>query len=279
MAPWDWPYTAYAVESDGGEIVVHTDGGYGYGRDLIVYRTRDGVTWDKWIQHTTVRGEAQACLGATCYRIVPGHLRVEESRAGVWTTAWEIPDTTRDRLLRAYPDRNTFRSNADPKEPVESLSVAVTERLVVVANGADGIALRDVRGAWHRLGLGPGGFDKAQSAAADRLRPLRRDGVRLVRGGGGPGAGAVRGHPPAVHSGGRDHAGRRPVAVVRLRRADVSLRTVPRAVRPAVPGSRAAGLRVQQGPAALAAVGDEPAHRAAGRARWCGRPTPPGAWA
>ncbi|WP_157521691.1 hypothetical protein [Herbidospora cretacea] len=163
IAPWDWPYTAYAVESDGDEIVVHTSGGYGHGYDRIVYRTRDGLTWDKWIQHERVSGESHACRGATCYRIVPGHLRVEESRAGVWTTAWEISDATRDRLFRAYPERNTFRTNIDPKEPVESMSVAVTERLVVVANGADGIALRDVRGTWHRLGLGPDGFDPARA--------------------------------------------------------------------------------------------------------------------
>ncbi|WP_066366734.1 hypothetical protein [Herbidospora mongoliensis] len=163
MAAYDWPYTAYAVVSDGDEIVVHTEGGYGYGRDLIAYRTRDGVTWDKWIQHDLIEGAAKACLGARCYRVARGHLRVEESRAGVWTPVWSIPDKIRDHLFRFYPEGNPAYSS-DMKEPVESLSVAVTERLVVVANGADGIALRDARGAWHRLGIGPGGFDPARAA-------------------------------------------------------------------------------------------------------------------
>ncbi|GAB1819998.1 hypothetical protein [Herbidospora sp. RD11066] len=162
MSEYDWPYSAYAVESDGDEIVVHTEGGYGHGNDKIVYRTRDGVTWHKWIQNDWVEGAAKVCR-STCYRIVPGHLRVQEVRDGRWTTVWEIPDGVRDRLFRTYRTGNPEWSS-DLREPVESLSVAVTERLVVVANGADGIALRDARGTWHRLGLGPDGFDPAEAA-------------------------------------------------------------------------------------------------------------------
>ncbi|WP_212735357.1 hypothetical protein [Herbidospora galbida] len=172
-APFDWPYSAYAVEADGDAIVVHTRGGYGMGDDLVSYRTRDGVTWDKWIQHKEAWPTARDCHGTACYRVVPGHLRVQEIRDGRWTTVWEIPDEARDRLLRR---------NADPafghSEPTESLAVAVTERLVVAANGTDGIALRDARGAWHRLGVGPDGL--TASGAVPLTTPGRYEVYDLV---------------------------------------------------------------------------------------------------
>ncbi|WP_198169090.1 hypothetical protein [Herbidospora daliensis] len=172
-APFDWPYTAYAVEKAGGEIVVHTRGGYGMGNDLISYRTRDGVAWNTWIQHERVEPVARDCHGTACYRVVPGHLRVQEIRDGRWTTVWEIPDEERDRLIRLHPDPPFGHP-----EPTESLAVAVTERLLVVANGTDGIALRDARGTWHRLGVGPDGLDAA--TAVPLTTPGRYDVTELV---------------------------------------------------------------------------------------------------
>nr|WP_157554078.1 hypothetical protein [Herbidospora sakaeratensis] len=155
-APFDWPYTAYAAEKVGDEIVVHTRGGFGMGDDLVSYRTRDGITWSKWIQHERVEPVVRDCHGTACYRVVPGHLRVQEIRNGRWTTAWEIPDEERDRLVRLHPDPPFGHP-----EPTESLAVAVTGRLVAVANGTDGIAVRDTTGDWRRLGVGPGGLAAA----------------------------------------------------------------------------------------------------------------------
>ncbi len=158
-AAYDWPYEARNVESAGDEIVVHTSGGYGHGDDTIAYRTRDGVTWHKWISLEQPKPVTRACLPDVCYRITPGRLRVDEGRDGRWTTVWQVPDEVRDRLARSHPE--IPYSNG---EPVGAVSVAVTERLVVAANGTDGIALRDAGGAWHRLGLGPDGFDAALAA-------------------------------------------------------------------------------------------------------------------
>ncbi|NAS23509.1 hypothetical protein GT755_17635 [Herbidospora sp. NEAU-GS84] len=172
-AEYDWPYSAYAVEAAGDEIVVHTKGGYGMGDDLISYRTRDGIAWDKWIQNGWAERTPRDCHGAACFRVMRGHLRVEEIRGGRWTTVWEIPDEARDRLVRRHPDPPFGHP-----EPVESLAVAVTERLVVVANGADGIALRDAQGAWHRLGVGPDGL--RASSAVPLTTPGRYDVTDLV---------------------------------------------------------------------------------------------------
>ncbi|WP_051759825.1 hypothetical protein [Herbidospora cretacea] len=167
-APIDWPYEAHNVESDGDEIVVHTSGGYGYGGDRIAYRTRDGVTWHKWIVLEEPEPVTRACLTDVCYRITPGRLRVDEGRDGRWTTVWQIPDKVRDRLARSDPEIPYHGG-----EPVGAVSVAVTERLVVAANGTDGIALRDAQGTWHRLGLGPDGF--AATLAAPLTTPGRYD--------------------------------------------------------------------------------------------------------
>jgi len=99
----------------------------------------------------------QACLpddSTVCYRVVRGHLRVEHTRDGgvTWTTTWEVTDEQRDRLALHYPGLD------DPAVDLSSRSVMVYptdgRHVVVVANGRDGYALRDVDGHWHRIGFG-----------------------------------------------------------------------------------------------------------------------------
>jgi len=91
---------------------------------------------------------------AHCYRVVPGHLKVEQSDDGgtSWQTSWELPDRQRDYLARSYEDLHDVGSN------LSSLAVAVVPTtggdLVIVANGRDGYAVRDVSGHWERIGFG-----------------------------------------------------------------------------------------------------------------------------
>lgn len=86
-----------------------------------------------------------------CYRVVRGHLRVEASTDGgaTWAVSWEIPDGRRGYLARSYPelgDIDTYLSSY-------ALAVHPTSggHVVLVANGRDGIALRDTTGSWTRL--------------------------------------------------------------------------------------------------------------------------------
>ncbi|GAA0985790.1 hypothetical protein GCM10009555_061870 [Acrocarpospora macrocephala] len=162
------PYSAYSVGVIGEWIVVATRGGLSYHNPVPGFASRDGGR--SWYRREVVRPPAtrtSACAVDRCYRIVPGRLKVEESANGQWMTSWEISPSDQDRLTRAYPpDR--------PEDAVaaESLAIAVQSRpgghVVVVANGADGIALRDVSGAWRRLGRTDYGFDaeKAVSLSA-----------------------------------------------------------------------------------------------------------------
>ncbi|WP_062356469.1 hypothetical protein [Herbidospora yilanensis] len=133
---------AYAAGSDGDRITVYTEvpGADPY---LAGRHTTDGRSWTYDPDVGLGKAAATACVRERCHRIVPGRLKVEESTGGSWTTAWEVPEETRDRLSRAH----------DPsgRTSVESVSVAATERLVVVANGADGVVVRDETGAWRRV--------------------------------------------------------------------------------------------------------------------------------
>jgi hypothetical protein len=89
-----------------------------------------------------------------CYRIVPGHLRVEESLNGghSWWIAWSVPDDERRRLARCY------QNLGEPAEHLSSKALAVVSvdggHAVVVANGRDGYVVRAPDGTWTRTGFG-----------------------------------------------------------------------------------------------------------------------------
>lgn len=169
------PYSAYAVDVIDGTIVVATRGGSQSWLTGTGFASGDaGESWSGRTVPETLPERTSACvpgLPDRCYRIVPGRLKVEESRDGRWVTAWEVSPDDQAWLARAY----------DPEYPdgtgvVASLGIAVQKlpggHVVVVANGADGIALRDVSGAWHRLGWVEGkGF--ASTAAPSLTSPGR----------------------------------------------------------------------------------------------------------
>ncbi|GAA3000659.1 hypothetical protein [Streptosporangium longisporum] len=115
-----------------------------------------------------------------CYRVDPPRLAVHETLDGGdgWNTVWAISEGRQDALRR--------KAEEDPRVGWRgSTAIAVQPvpggHVVVAANGHDGIALRDTRGNWRRLGLSDGGFspEAAPSLTAPRvdLRAERQTGV------------------------------------------------------------------------------------------------------
>lgn len=93
---------------------------------------------------------------AVCYRVVPGLLRVEETRDGgaTWETSWEVDQRERDLLAQQLPELGDPATNLSS----HALVVHPTDAgyVVLVANGRDGYALRDQDGQWRRIGFGIG---------------------------------------------------------------------------------------------------------------------------
>ncbi|WP_327088389.1 hypothetical protein OIE66_39730 [Nonomuraea sp. NBC_01738] len=143
------PPEADVVRVQGQDIVVT-------GRWMGGHSSRDGgVTWTAWNGDPLTPGPTAECVPnepRRCYRLAPGELKVMQSddAGATWTTAWELPPGRLDLLMRTH-EVDTLRS----------LSLAVQERprghVVVVANGRDGVLVRDPGGAWDRLGLDPDG--------------------------------------------------------------------------------------------------------------------------
>jgi hypothetical protein len=102
-----------------------------------------------------------------CYRVDPGHLRVEETRDGgfTWAVSWEVGHRDRHLLAKRYEDLR------DPAEHLASRALVVQQtaagHVVVVANGRDGYAVRDPAGDWERIGFGSD--DPPRVGAGDRL--------------------------------------------------------------------------------------------------------------
>ncbi|MBE3012370.1 hypothetical protein IL992_24720 [Microbispora sp. NEAU-D428] len=144
--------SAQAVEVRDGEIVVMV-------RDRSAIASEDGGrSWHEWKDSPSPSSSpaTRACVPAEprrCYRVIPGRLGVEQTTDGgaTWTVAWEISRGGQGWLDRVYenPDPLGERSG-----PAASLAVAVQAvpggHVVAVANGTDGVALRDVSGRWRR---------------------------------------------------------------------------------------------------------------------------------
>ncbi|MFC4062995.1 hypothetical protein ACFOWE_32340 [Planomonospora corallina] len=169
------PPSATAISVDDGIIMVigHYDAAPLVSRD-------GGRTWtvEQEAYGTAMALESssrtQACLPsepAHCYRVVPPRLAVHESRDGgrAWATAWEISPGREDVLRRYFSGEGAL---------VGSQAVAVQERadghVVVVANGRDGIAVRDTGGTWRRFGFA------GESLSTEAAVPLHDSGVDLT---------------------------------------------------------------------------------------------------
>ncbi|MEO6082065.1 MAG: hypothetical protein ABIQ18_03075, partial [Umezawaea sp.] len=140
----------------GAQVVIEANG--------RVYGSQSGV--DDWTflsepsptdprpQH---QRQVEACvpLDAThCYRVRGGGLLgVDETTdAGqTWHTAWEVPAGRWPFILRQHRPR----AGSDSMPQVASVDVLVRDvpggHQVIVANGVEGLAVRDVDGAWRRV--------------------------------------------------------------------------------------------------------------------------------
>ncbi|BEL07245.1 hypothetical protein Q0Z83_054360 [Actinoplanes sichuanensis] len=93
-----------------------------------------------------------------CYRVVPGQLAVQSDTGDAgWPVSWRIDGPDREALLQQYEGSK-----------LASVSLAVADvpggHVVVVANGRDGFAMRDVDGRWARIGFP--GFAPAEAITA-----------------------------------------------------------------------------------------------------------------
>lgn len=145
-SPSQQPLNISRIEVNDGTLVARSDVDwhFSYGS------TDGGRTWGPWTGTPTDRTQSSQCVpnhGSRCYRVVQGELKVLESNDGstTWTTSWEVPQDRVDVLTRALGD------------PPRSVALAVQEtasgHVVVVANGSDGVAVRDEQGVWRRYGL------------------------------------------------------------------------------------------------------------------------------
>ncbi|MEO3781774.1 hypothetical protein ABGB12_00460 [Actinocorallia sp. B10E7] len=137
------------VEISGERIVAWTNW------EMGVSTADGGATWQK-IENNWVKRDAKdrACVPSEplhCYRVVKGRLAVQETTDGrTWRTAWEISQGRTDFLRRQAGD-NGYDSD------ISSRALVVQQQpgghVVVVANGGDGLTMRDTSGTWHRLGF------------------------------------------------------------------------------------------------------------------------------
>ncbi|WP_344476788.1 hypothetical protein [Nonomuraea monospora] len=146
------PLSAEIVEVEGSRIHVHTN------HDGRVTSEDGGRTWTQATggpgggrEGSGQSGQSAQCVpgqATRCYQVFKDRLGVEQSDDGgtTWRPAWAPSGDELKRLSRQY----------DPPSGLRSQSLAVVPQegghLVVVANGADGIAIRDTSGAWRRVG-------------------------------------------------------------------------------------------------------------------------------
>lgn len=154
-----------------GRLLVGIGDSYPQGtRDAARYRVSDddGLTFHSLSDEdeeaflsdepTLERAGARDCSSARpnrCFRVVPGHLRVEETAdsGATWRTCWQVTDPERTRLAVKFPELE------DVAEYLSSRALIVRDRpdgglVVIVANGRDGFARRDATGEWSRIGFG-----------------------------------------------------------------------------------------------------------------------------
>ncbi|WP_344972946.1 hypothetical protein [Streptosporangium fragile] len=170
------PPAAVAVTADDDAITVFSTSGFSRG---AAFSRDGGRTWSPAPAPAALPSPAtRACLPDDprhCYRVVPPRLAVDESLDGGanWKTVWTVSEGRADALRRNTEDHSARAWQG-------SAAVAVQRRpdghVVVVANGNDGIAVRDTRGTWQRLGFPPSG----EGFSADAAVPLRSPDVSLV---------------------------------------------------------------------------------------------------
>ncbi|TDD50825.1 hypothetical protein E1286_11495 [Nonomuraea terrae] len=153
--------TTVAVEENDGRITVRTD-------TSSAWLSEDGGrTWTPTSGAYDGKAPRTAqCVpyqATRCYRVAANRMAVEQSDDGghTWRPSWAASPDELERLSRQY----------EPHDRLESVALAVQHRpeghVVVVANGADGILVRDTSGDWRRVGL-PGAEPPEVDLALER---------------------------------------------------------------------------------------------------------------
>ncbi|MEU4510828.1 hypothetical protein AB0G05_15140 [Nonomuraea wenchangensis] len=175
---------AVSVEVRGERVIVHTD-------DSAAWNSDD--RGDTWVYESTsdrprVRPKTAMCVpyqAIRCYRVASGRLGVEQSDDGghTWRLSWSPDRDDRDRLVRQYGDRL-------PRSGGLAVQGWRGGHVVVVANGSEGILLRDETGSWRRLGR-PGEPERAPDLSFEGVTAAFLAGCVLF---GAAGAGLRRYH-------------------------------------------------------------------------------------
>ncbi|MEV0625885.1 hypothetical protein [Nonomuraea wenchangensis] len=145
---------AVSVEVRGERVIVHTDGS-------AAWTSADrGDTWifEDSFGRPPKRPAKAMCVpyqATRCYRVASGRLGVEQSDDGgdTWRLSWTPSRDDHDRLVRQFGDRL-------PRSGGLAVQGWRGGHVVVVANGSEGILLRDETGSWRRLGR-PGEPERA----------------------------------------------------------------------------------------------------------------------
>ncbi|MEU8000025.1 hypothetical protein AB0B66_02450 [Catellatospora sp. NPDC049111] len=137
---------ALVVRAERGDLR-STDGG----------RTFTPYTFTQELPFTDFTGsQAEHCVAEQpiCYRVGYGRLRVERSDDDrrTWTVAWELPERTRELLEREHS--SLFGTSGVRSYGLVTFALRDGGHVVAVANGHDGVLVRDVTGTWTRIGDG-----------------------------------------------------------------------------------------------------------------------------
>ncbi|MFF5177468.1 hypothetical protein ACFY2Q_05515 [Micromonospora sp. NPDC000316] len=149
--------------------------------DDVATTWRPATDAETYLLNAQDSSRRQACAPnepRRCYRVVTGHLRVEQSDdAGVtWQVAWEVSDARRDELAQRYERPGDARRHFSSRELVVYPHAGGGHE-VLVANGRDGFLRRLSDGGWRR-----DGFLSVQSyLAATPELPAQYDGGRVQR--------------------------------------------------------------------------------------------------
>lgn len=117
-----------------------------------------GRTWHRWESPGAKERRTAACVPdrpSRCYRLVPARLAVEQSddAGATWSPSWAVSPGRQRFLDRLHHDDYLY-GGADSAVSTDVAVLSVPGgHVVAVANGTEGVALRDVSGRWHRLGF------------------------------------------------------------------------------------------------------------------------------
>jgi hypothetical protein len=176
----------------------------------VVIVTRSGGAWSSvtgvgdWRPVSSIRqtSDKQDCVPGEpshCYRVYGADigtgtieqppnrgrlLGVDETLDGgtTWRTAWEVPPDRWQFLADQHAFSPEDRRLPDDPRLLASVDILVrlvpTGHQVIVANGIDGLAVRDPDGAWHRVGVS-GNTPDAYRNVSIHPRPLTALGYGL----------------------------------------------------------------------------------------------------